>query len=249
MKSTSAWVLASCLLVACGGDDTTPGGGGGSGSTGTAGSATGAGGNSSAGCGRILVHRRRWRRGRSAGTSSTGGSGGSTGAGGTLGASGAGGAGGSAMLPPGDENLCGDGRASRRTRSIAAGKVTTVCAGATITVSAGVNITVQGTLRVDGTAAMPAKFQGAAHGPQGWAGHRARERRQAPDDLRRDPRRGHADRCEGGIRFSGRPHLDRQLAEHAASSLRAGRSTTASCTAWRLPRTRIPSSSTALLRT
>jgi len=55
-------------------------------------------------------------------------------------------------------------------KTILAGKVTTVCAGATITVSAGVNITVQGTLRVDGAAAMATKFQGAAHGPQGWTG-------------------------------------------------------------------------------
>jgi len=169
MKSTSAaWVLASCLIVACGGDDTTPGGGGGSGSTGTAGSTTGAGGSSSAGSAGSASTGAGGDVG-AGGASSTGGSGGTTGTGGTLGASGAGGAGGSAMLPPGDENLCG-AVAIMANKTIAAGKLTTVCAGATITVSAGVNITVQGTLRIDGTLAMPSKFQAAAHGPQGWAG-------------------------------------------------------------------------------
>jgi parallel beta-helix repeat protein len=73
------------------------------------------------------------------------------------------------MLPPGDEQLCGDQQITA-SKTIAAGKLTTVCAGATITVANGMNITINGTLRVDGTMAMPVKFQGAAHGSNAWTG-------------------------------------------------------------------------------
>jgi parallel beta-helix repeat protein len=169
MKSTSAWVLASCLLVACGGDDTTSGGagtanpaGGTGGTTSGAGGATGTGGaaGTSTGAG-----------GQNTGTggTSTGAGGGSGGAAGALGTGGAAGAGGGGMLPQGDEQLCGDVQIMAN-KTIAAGKLTTVCAGATITVANGMSITINGTLRVDGTMGMPVKFQGAAHGSTAWKG-------------------------------------------------------------------------------
>jgi hypothetical protein len=102
------------------------------------------------------------------GTSSTGGSAGSGGAAGSLGAAGAGVGDGGAMTPA-DETLCGDVQLAMN-KTIAASKITEVCAGATVTAAAGVSITIQGTLRVVGTMAMPAKFQGAQHGSMGWAG-------------------------------------------------------------------------------
>jgi parallel beta-helix repeat protein len=166
MKSTSAWVLASCLLVACGGDDTTGGGAGtaspGSGGTSSTGSSgtSGSGGTSSTGAGGA--------NGGGAGTSATGGSGGNGGAAGSLGAAGTVGGDGGPQLPA-DDTMCGMVMLAAN-KIIPAGKITAVCPGAMISASMGVNITVQGTLRVDGTAAMPAIFQGAAHGSQGWAG-------------------------------------------------------------------------------
>jgi parallel beta-helix repeat protein len=69
----------------------------------------------------------------------------------------------------GDEQLCGDVQIMAN-KTIAAGKLTTVCAGATVTVANGMNITINGTLRFDGTMAMPVKFQGAAHGSNAWTG-------------------------------------------------------------------------------
>ncbi len=169
MKSTSAWVIASCLLVACGGDDTTTGGGASNATTGSAGStstsagstSTGAGGSSAGAAGDMGA----------AGALATGGAAGATGVGGAVGV---GGAAGSGPQLPADETLCGmvtiTPDAGKMTKTIAAGKVTAVCAGAVVTIPMGVSITVQGTLRVDGTSAMPAKFQGAAHGSQGWEG-------------------------------------------------------------------------------
>jgi parallel beta-helix repeat protein len=87
---------------------------------------------------------------------------------GTGGAAGAGGTGIEAGVPA-DETLCGDVQLTMA-KDIPAGKITAVCAGATVTAAAGVTITVHGTLRVEGTAAMPVKFVGAVH-PTNYIGY------------------------------------------------------------------------------
>ncbi|HKQ68595.1 MAG TPA: NosD domain-containing protein [Polyangiaceae bacterium] len=182
MRRLSICVFASLVGLACGADNSTgaPGSGsstssgtssssttGGSGGSGTV-TSTGAGNTTSTGTGNTTS--------TGTGSSTSAGAGGSGGGGGS--AVGAGGGAGVAVggadagRAKADEELCGN-VALAATKTIAANTITSVCAGAVVSAAAGknVSIVVQGTLRVEGTMAMPAKFEASAHGAMAnWQG-------------------------------------------------------------------------------